>query len=118
MGQLPEFHPQTVIRDWGDGQAFRLGDALTGVSVFGATGNGKTSGPAKMDSTVPNTGFPVGAVYSRGNILALVPRHSCIQALFDCHRVKEGLNKIRGNCASHQSVNRRTLPGGRDFPVT
>jgi hypothetical protein len=44
---LPEFHPQTVIRDWGNGQAFRLADALTGVSVFGATGSGKTSGPAK-----------------------------------------------------------------------
>lgn len=41
------FHPQTVIRDWGDGQAFHLADALTGVCVFGATGSGKTSGPAK-----------------------------------------------------------------------
>ena len=44
---MPEFHPQTVIRDWGDGQAFRLADAQTGVCVFGATGSGKTSGPAK-----------------------------------------------------------------------
>ena len=44
---LPQFHPQTVIRDWGNGQAFRLADALTGVCVFGATGSGKTSGPAK-----------------------------------------------------------------------
>lgn len=44
---LPDFHPQTVIRDWGNGQAFRLSDALTGVCVFGATGSGKTSGPAK-----------------------------------------------------------------------
>ena len=44
---LAPFHPQTVIRDWGDGQAFRLADAQTGVSVFGATGSGKTSGPAK-----------------------------------------------------------------------
>jgi hypothetical protein len=44
---LPEYHPQTVIRDWGDGQAFRLADAETGVCVFGATGSGKTSGPAK-----------------------------------------------------------------------
>ena len=43
----PEFHPQTVIRDWGDGQAFRLADAQTGVCVFGATGSGKTSGTAK-----------------------------------------------------------------------
>jgi hypothetical protein len=44
---LPEFHPLTVLRDWGDGSAFRLADAQTGVSVFGATGSGKTSGPAK-----------------------------------------------------------------------
>jgi hypothetical protein len=47
LDDLPEFHPQTVIRDWGSGQAFHLSDALTGVSVFGATGSGKTSGPAK-----------------------------------------------------------------------
>jgi hypothetical protein len=45
--ELPEFHPQTELRDWGNGQAFRLADALTGVCVFGATGSGKTSGPAK-----------------------------------------------------------------------
>jgi hypothetical protein len=44
---LPEFHPRTVLRDWGNGDAFRISDALTGVSVFGATGSGKTSGPAK-----------------------------------------------------------------------
>jgi hypothetical protein len=44
---LPEFHPQTPLRDWGNGQAFHLSDALTGVCVFGATGSGKTSGPAK-----------------------------------------------------------------------
>ena len=45
--ELPTFHPQTPLRDWGNGQAFRLADALTGVCVFGATGSGKTSGPAK-----------------------------------------------------------------------
>lgn len=45
--EFPEFHPQTVIRDWGNGYAFHLSDALTGVIVFGATGSGKTSGPAK-----------------------------------------------------------------------
>ncbi len=45
--ELPDFHPQTVLRDWGNGQAFRLADALTGVLVTGATGSGKTSGPAK-----------------------------------------------------------------------
>ena len=44
---LPDFHPQTILRDWGNGQAFHLADALTGVCVFGATGSGKTSGPAK-----------------------------------------------------------------------
>jgi hypothetical protein len=41
------FHPQTVLRDWGNDQAFRISDAVTGVCVFGATGSGKTSGPAK-----------------------------------------------------------------------
>ena len=47
METYPLFHRQTVIRDWGDGAAFRIADALTGVCVFGATGSGKTSGPAK-----------------------------------------------------------------------
>jgi hypothetical protein len=37
--ELPDFHPQTVLRDWGNGQGFRLADALTGVCVFGATGS-------------------------------------------------------------------------------
>lgn len=41
------FDPQTILRDWGHGNAFRLADASTGVCVFGATGSGKTSGPAK-----------------------------------------------------------------------
>lgn len=45
--KLPAFHPDTVIRDWGDGHAFRIADAQTGVIVFGATGSGKSSGPAK-----------------------------------------------------------------------
>lgn len=45
--KLPEYHPQTLLRDWGDGHGFRISDALTGVCVFGATGSGKTSGPAK-----------------------------------------------------------------------
>jgi hypothetical protein len=45
--ELPDFHPQAVLRDWGNGQAFHLADALTGVCVFGATGSGKTSGPAR-----------------------------------------------------------------------
>lgn len=46
-GELPEFHPETILRDWGNGSAFRIADAVTGVSVFGATGSGKTSGPAR-----------------------------------------------------------------------
>ena len=45
---LPQFHLQTIIRDLGNGQAFRLADSLTGVCVFGATGSGKTSGPSKF----------------------------------------------------------------------
>jgi len=44
---LPDFHPLTIVRDWGNGQAFRIADALTGVAVFGATGSGKTSGVAR-----------------------------------------------------------------------
>ena len=44
---LPEFHPTTLLRDWGGGEGFRLSDALTGVAIFGATGSGKTSGPGK-----------------------------------------------------------------------
>lgn len=44
---LPDFHPLTVVRDWGGVDAFRIGDALTGTCVFGATGSGKTSGPSK-----------------------------------------------------------------------
>ena len=45
---LPDFHPQTVLRDWGNGQAFRLADALTGVSVFGTTGSGRTTPNAEI----------------------------------------------------------------------
>lgn len=44
---LPEFHPQTVIRDWGDGESFKIRDAQTGVCIFGATGSGKSSGPGR-----------------------------------------------------------------------
>ena len=44
---LPQFHPQTRLREWDEGDAFFLSDALSGVCVFGATGSGKTSGPAK-----------------------------------------------------------------------
>ena len=43
------FDPARPIRNWSkDGSSvFRISDALTGVAVFGATGSGKTSGPAK-----------------------------------------------------------------------
>ncbi len=41
------FNPAAMLRPWGDGDGFRVADALTGVCVFGATGSGKTSGPAK-----------------------------------------------------------------------
>jgi hypothetical protein len=47
--QGEEFDPSRVVRVWKkDGsEVFRISDALTGVAVFGATGSGKTSGPAK-----------------------------------------------------------------------
>jgi hypothetical protein len=31
---LPDFHPRTVLRDWENGEAFHLADALTGVCVL------------------------------------------------------------------------------------
>ena len=39
--------PANGVAGLGQRQAFRLSDALTGVCVFGATGSGKTTGPAK-----------------------------------------------------------------------
>src|SRR5579885_2101991 len=45
--KLPPFHPDTLIRDWKNGEGFAIADALTGVAVFGATGSGKTSGTGK-----------------------------------------------------------------------
>jgi len=39
---MPVIWWQTELRDWGNGQAFRLSDALTGVCVFGTTGSGIT----------------------------------------------------------------------------
>src|ERR1700691_5087312 len=45
--ETPEFHPTRLLRNWGDGEGFRLSDALTGVDIFGATGSGKTSGPGR-----------------------------------------------------------------------
>jgi len=44
---LPAYHPETIIRQWDDGDAFRLADAQTGVIVTGSTGSGKTSAIAQ-----------------------------------------------------------------------
>jgi TraM recognition site of TraD and TraG len=44
---LPEYHPETLLRDWGNGLGFRIADALTGAAIFGSTGGGKTSGPGR-----------------------------------------------------------------------
>ena len=44
---LPAFHPLSVLREWTDGHGFRVGDALTGVCIFGATGSGKSSALAR-----------------------------------------------------------------------
>ena len=40
--------PDLPLWEWGEGDTFTLADATTGVAVFGATGSGKTSGPARM----------------------------------------------------------------------
>lgn len=45
---LPRFHPATKIRDLGNGEAFTIDDAVTGVAGFGATGSGKTSGVGRF----------------------------------------------------------------------
>lgn len=42
-----DFRDTNLIRDWGNGDGFRLSDAKTGVAIFGATGSGKTTGPGK-----------------------------------------------------------------------
>ena len=45
---LPQFHPMTVLRRWTQqGDEFRILDAVCGVACLGATGSGKTSGPAR-----------------------------------------------------------------------
>ena len=43
-----DFSRQKVLIDWKDAQGFTIGDAQTGVAVFGATGSGKTSGPGRL----------------------------------------------------------------------
>jgi hypothetical protein len=52
--RLLVFPPQTMLRDWGNGQGFRLADALTGVCAFGATGGRKTSDPIKYRTAPDN----------------------------------------------------------------
>jgi len=44
---LPDFDPQKVLIDWKESHGFTFADATAGVSVFGATGSGKTSGPER-----------------------------------------------------------------------
>jgi hypothetical protein len=44
---LPRFHPLTPLRRWEGGAEFQIVHAQSGVLVTGATGSGKTSGPAK-----------------------------------------------------------------------
>jgi hypothetical protein len=45
--ELPDFHPMTVVRDWKNGEAFRIVHASSGVIAFGASGSGKSSGISK-----------------------------------------------------------------------
>lgn len=42
------FDLETVLIRWNGAEGFTLGDATTGVAVFGATGSGKTSGPGAL----------------------------------------------------------------------
>ena len=60
---MPKFHPQTVLLDWGNGRAFRLADAQTGACVFGTTGSGKTSGPAIIQAALFKLDNPSNAVH-------------------------------------------------------
>jgi hypothetical protein len=45
---LPEFHPDTPIRNLGDGHVLRIADLTCGLSITGITGSGKSSGPGKF----------------------------------------------------------------------
>jgi hypothetical protein len=42
------FDPQTVLIKWNGADGFRTVDAFSGVCVLGATGSGKSSGPARL----------------------------------------------------------------------
>src|ERR1700730_1609506 len=42
------FDPQSVLIDWKDARGFTVADAQAGVSVFGAHGSGKPSGPGQL----------------------------------------------------------------------
>jgi TraM recognition site of TraD and TraG len=46
-GDVKTYDSGMVVRTLGEHGSFRLSDAVTGVLVFGATGSGKTSGPAR-----------------------------------------------------------------------
>jgi type IV secretory pathway TraG/TraD family ATPase VirD4 len=48
---LARFHPETVIRELGDGETFKISDAVTHVGILGATGSGKSSGSGKFLAT-------------------------------------------------------------------
>jgi type IV secretory pathway TraG/TraD family ATPase VirD4 len=45
---LPDFHPQTILRDLGNGDCIRLIDMASGTIVTGASGGGKTSAVSKF----------------------------------------------------------------------
>jgi hypothetical protein len=45
---VPDFDPQKVLIDWKESHGFTIADAQAGVSVMGATGSGKTSGPGAL----------------------------------------------------------------------
>ncbi|MDB6025855.1 MAG: hypothetical protein JWM68_2078 [Verrucomicrobiales bacterium] len=55
--KLPIYHPQSVLKDYGKGDAFRIVDALCGVSYFGATGSGKTSSAKHLAIAYLAAGF-------------------------------------------------------------
>ena len=47
IAALPPFHPQTIVRDWGNGEALTIEDLRCGCVCLGQIGGGKTSGVGK-----------------------------------------------------------------------
>jgi hypothetical protein len=45
---VPNFDHHKILTDWKASHGFTIADATAGVSVFGATGSGKTSGAGKL----------------------------------------------------------------------